>query len=209
MCQLGEWTHTVIQSGTNLGVAMKVFWCNLMKVHNLYRRLLWIIWVDFIKSVEGKKQVSLRKKRACLKVAASATAWVFSLPAYPLNFRLASLHSCTIYMLLFSRSVMSDSLRPMDCSMAGLPVLHHLLEFAQTHVHRVGDAIQPLSPASPPALSISQHQGLFQWVNPPHQVAKVLELQLQYKSFQWISKVEEYSCPKKIPRRGNLLNQGQ
>ena len=98
---------------------------------------------------------------------------------------------------------------PMNCSTPGSPVLQYLLEFAQTHVHRVGDAIQPLSPASPPALSISQDQGLFQWVNPPHQVAKVLELQLQYKSFRWISKVEEYSSPKKIPRRGNLLNQGQ
>ena len=98
---------------------------------------------------------------------------------------------------------------PMNCSTPGSPVLQYLLEFAQTHVHRVGDAIQPLSPPFPPALSISQHQGLFQWVDPRHQVAKVLELQLQCKSFQWIPKVEEYSSPKKIPRRGNLLNQGQ
>ena len=56
---------------------------------------------------------------------------------------------------------------PMDCSTSGFPVLHHLLEFAQTHVHWVNDATQPsnpLSPASPPALCLSQHQGLFQWV---------------------------------------------
>ena len=67
-------------------------------------------------------------------------------------------------MLLFSSSVVSDSLRPMDCSTPGFPVLLHLLELAQTHVHRVGDAIQPshpLSSPSPPALNLSQHQGLF------------------------------------------------
>jgi len=54
---------------------------------------------------------------------------------------------------------------PMDCSTPGLPVHHQLLEFAQTHVHRVGDAIQsshPLSSPSPPAFNLSQHQGLFQ-----------------------------------------------
>ena len=70
---------------------------------------------------------------------------------------------------------------PMDCSTPGFPVLHHLLEFAQTHVRWVGDAIQPshlLSPPSLPAFSFSQHQSLFQWVNPLHQVAKELELQL-------------------------------
>ena len=78
---------------------------------------------------------------------------------------------------------------PIDCSKPGFPVLHHLLEFAQTHVHWVSDAIQPshpLSPPSPSALNLSQHQGLFQWVSSSHQVAKVLELQLQHQSFQWI-----------------------
>ena len=61
----------------------------------------------------------------------------------------------------FSRSVVSDS---MDCSTAGFPVHHQLLELVQTHVHRVGDAIQPfhpLSSPSPPVFSLSQHQGLF------------------------------------------------
>ena len=69
---------------------------------------------------------------------------------------------------------------PIDCSMADLPVPHHLPEFAQVHVHWIGDAIQPsrllLSPSS--ALNLSQHQGLFQWVGYSHQMAKVLELQL-------------------------------
>ena len=66
---------------------------------------------------------------------------------------------------------------PMDCSTPGLPVYYQLLELAQTHVHWVGDAIQPshpLSSASPPAFNLSQHQGLFQWVSYSHQVAKVL-----------------------------------
>jgi len=78
---------------------------------------------------------------------------------------------------------------PMDCSMPGLPVHHQLQEFIQTHVHWVGDAIQPshpLSSPSPPAFNFSQHQGLFQWVSSLYQVAKVLQFQLQHQSFQWI-----------------------
>ena len=70
---------------------------------------------------------------------------------------------------------------PMNCSTPGLPVHHHLLEFTQTHVHWVSDAIQPshpLSSPSSPAPNPSQHQSLFQWVNSSHQVAKVLEFQL-------------------------------
>ena len=66
---------------------------------------------------------------------------------------------------------------PMDCSPPDLPVHHQLPEFTQTHVHWVGDAIQPshpLSSPSPPDLSLSQHQGLFKWVSSSHQVAKVL-----------------------------------
>ena len=77
---------------------------------------------------------------------------------------------------------------PMNHSMPGLPVHHQLSEFTQTHVHWVGDAIQPshpLSSPSPPALSLSQHQGLFKWVSSSHQVAKVLAFQCQRKSFQW------------------------
>ena len=76
---------------------------------------------------------------------------------------------------------------PMDCSMPGFPVLHQLPELAQTHVCRVSDVIQPshpLSSPSPPAFNLSQHQGLFQGVSSLHQVAKVLEFQLQHHSFQ-------------------------
>ena len=87
---------------------------------------------------------------------------------------------------------------PMDFSTPGLPVHHQLLEFTQTHVHWVGDAMQPshpLSSPSPPTFNLSQHQDLFQWVSSSHQVARVLEFQLQHQSFQWIFRTGFY-----IPR---------
>ena len=95
---------------------------------------------------------------------------------------------CMIYMfssVQSSLSLMSDPLRPMNRSTPGLHVHHQLPKFTQTHVHRVGDAIQPSSSPFPPAPNPSQHQGLFQWVNSSHEVAKVLKFQLQHQSFQW------------------------
>ena len=82
---------------------------------------------------------------------------------------------------------------PMNCSTPGLPVYHELPEFTQAHIHRVSDAIQtshPLSSPFPPAPNPSQHQALFQWVNSSHQVAKVLEFQLQCQSFQWTPRTD-------------------
>ena len=76
---------------------------------------------------------------------------------------------------------------PMNHSTPGLPVHHQLLEFTQTHIHRVSHAIQPSHPLlspSPPPPNPSQHQSLFQWVNSSHEVAKVLEFQLQHHSLQ-------------------------
>ena len=81
---------------------------------------------------------------------------------------------------------------PMDCSTPGFPDHHQLLELTQTHFHWVSDAIQPshpLSSPSPPAFNLSQHQGLFKSVISLHQVAKVLEFQLQHQSFQWIFRI--------------------
>ena len=78
---------------------------------------------------------------------------------------------------------------PMACRTPGFPVHHQILELAQTHVHRVGDAIQPSHPLlspSPPTFNLSQIQGLFQWVSSSHQVAKVLALQ----SRQWIFRTD-------------------
>ena len=82
---------------------------------------------------------------------------------------------------------------PMNCSRAGHPVHHQLPEFTQTHIHRVGDAIQPshlLSSPSPPTPNHSQHQSLFQWVNSSHEVAKVLEFQPEHHSFQWTPRTD-------------------
>ena len=87
----------------------------------------------------------------------------------------------------FSRSAVSDSLRPHESQQPGLPVHRYLPEFTQTHIHRVSDAIQPshpLSSPSPPAPNPSQHQGIFQSVSSSHEVAKVMEFQLQHHSFQ-------------------------
>ena len=93
--------------------------------------------------------------------------------------------------LLFSCSDVSDSLRPHGLQHTRPPCPSPSPKFAQTEVHWVSDAIQPfhsLSPSSPLALNLSQHQGLFQWVNSLHPVAKVLEL--QYQSFQRIFRVD-------------------
>ena len=90
---------------------------------------------------------------------------------------------CCCYSVAKSCPTLCD---PMNLSMPTFPVLHYLLEFAQTPVHRVSSAVQPsrhLLPPSPPALSLSQHQGLFQRVGFLNQVAKVLAL--QHQSFQW------------------------
>ena len=82
---------------------------------------------------------------------------------------------------------------PMQCSTPGFPVLQYLPEFAQTLVHWVGDGTQPchpLSSPSPPALNLSQHQGLVQWVGSSHLVARVLELHLQPQFFQWMLRTD-------------------
>ena len=94
---------------------------------------------------------------------------------------------------------------PMDCCTPGLPVHQQLLEFTQTHVHWVSDAIQPshpLLPLSPPAFDLAQHQGLFQRVSCSHQVARVLKFQLEHQSFQWIFRTDFlYNWPAWSPCR--------
>ena len=107
--------------------------------------------------------------------------------------------SWLLIFLLISQSVSSVAQSrltlcdPMNCSTPGFPGHHQLPELAQTHVHRVGDAIPPFHPLlspSPPAFNLSQHQGLFEWVSSLHKVAKVLEFQLQHQSFQWILRTD-------------------
>ena len=122
----------------------------------------------------GTKQKQQRKLKICK----------------PYTLKNAFLDMCYAFLVYQFSSVaqLCSTLRdPMNRSTPGLPVHHQLLESTQTYVHWVGDAIQPsyplLSP-SPPALNLSQHQALFQWVSSSHQVAKVLEFQLQHQSFQ-------------------------
>ena len=108
------------------------------------------------------------------------------------NINEISLHSFSVQFSSVAQScpTLCD---PMSRGMPGLSVHHKLLEFTQTHAHQVGDAIQPshpLSSPSPPALNPSQHQGLFQWVNSSHEVAKLLEFQLQHQSFQWTPRTD-------------------
>ena len=108
--------------------------------------------------------------------------WMCQLLTMRLSLNSRSTHFSSVIQLC---STLCD---PKDCSTPGFPVHHQLPELAQTHVHQVSDAIQPshpLSSPSPPALNLSQHQGLFQWVSSSHQLAKVLEFQLQHQSFQW------------------------
>ena len=97
---------------------------------------------------------------------------------------------------LFTRSGQLSRVQlcnPANRSTPGLPVHHRLSEFTQTHVHWMGDAIQPSHPLtspSPPAFNVSQHQGLFKWVTSSHEVAKVLELQPQHQSLQWTPRTD-------------------
>ena len=114
----------------------------------------------------------------------------------PESISVMCLFNCFIFYFLHISSVKFSTVTqscptlcdPVNRSTPGLPVNHQLPEFTQTHVHRVSDAIQPSHPPlshSPPAPNPSQHQGLFQWVNPSHEVAKILKFQLQHQSFQW------------------------
>ena len=107
-----------------------------------------------------------------------------------LAWRIPQTESCCYCSVAKSCPALCD---PTDCSTQGFFVPHHLPEFSQVHVHWISDAIQPphpLLPSSPLILNLPQHQGLFQWVSCLHQVAKVLEPQLQHQSFQWIFRVD-------------------
>ena len=98
-----------------------------------------------------------------------------------------------VWPVQFSSSVIPTICDPMDWCMPSLPVHHQLPEFTQIHVHWIGDAIQPSHPLllpSPPTFNLLQHQGLYKWVSSSHQVAKVLEFQLQHQSFQCIFRTD-------------------
>ena len=93
----------------------------------------------------------------------------------------------------FSRSVVSNSATPWTAARQASLSINNSKELTQKHVHWDGDTMQPshpLSPPSPPAFNLSQHQGLYQWVSSSHQVATVLEFQLDHQSFQWIFRTD-------------------
>ena len=131
------------------------------------------------------------------KVKCNKPTITFNVIKYPISFPqlllflimyLLKLGIKSIYLLVSSVTQSCLTLcDPMDCSMSGFPVHHQHLELTPTNVHWVGDAIQPshplLSPSSP-TFNLSQHQSLFQWGSFSHQVAKLLELQLQHQSLQ-------------------------
>ena len=114
---------------------------------------------------------------------------IYHLSVYMYNIRFTLLTNFKMYNMLllscFSVTQLCLTLcSPMDCCMPGFFVPHYLPEFVQTHAHWVDDAIQPshsLLPSSPPALNLSQHQGVFQWVSSSHQVTEVLQLQFQHQ----------------------------
>ena len=143
---------------------------------------LHVLWQDsiFVFCPVWDLSLSLLSPRTALS---SLPLWLLYLAAYSIK----SSQNQSVSSVAQSFPTLCD---PMNHSTPGLPVHHKL-----PHVHRVSDAIQPshpLSSPSPPALNPSQRQGgtLFQWVNSSHEVAKVLEFQLQHQSFQWTSRTD-------------------
>ena len=130
-----------------------------------------------------------------------SSMWLYTRSLLVIHFKYSSVYIIIpksvvhIYNGIFS-SVHSLSLTlcdPMKRSTPGLPVHHQHPESTQTYVHRVSDAIQPSHPSSSPSplpLNLSKHQGLFKWVSSSHEVAKVLEFQLQHQSYQWTPRTD-------------------
>ena len=156
--------------------------------NNLIRHKYWGCWADF--QTYLKWGISLRNHQIM---------WISKdiEKLIPLLNKVEYIYVCTYIWDSVQFSSVTQSCPtlcdPVNCSTPGLPVHHQFPEFTQTHVHWVSDAIQPsypLSSPSPPVLNISQHQGLFKWVSSSHQVAKVLEFQLQHQSFQWIFRTD-------------------
>jgi len=169
--------------------------CLLLKAYQYYQLFQWTNFglVDFFISLISVFDFFLLSIYFMFNLHFFSSSWRWKMRALifkPSLFCNASLYKYKIIFQFSSVTQLYPTLCiPMDCSTPGLPVCHQLPELTQTHVHWVGDAIQPshpLSAPSPPAFNLSQHQGLFQRDNSSHQVSKVLELQLQHQhqSFQ-------------------------
>ena len=141
------------------------------------------IWQGSVKVFSNIRKIKINVWGQILKDALFSFVsklFILASPCCPMTLSVLLIVLLQLSSVQFSRSVVSDSWRP-HCSTPGLPVLHHLLEFTQTHFHRVRDVIQPSHPGSSPSPSapnLSQHQSLFQWVNSLHQVAKVFSFSI-------------------------------
>ena len=153
----------------------------------LFKILQWSFLIFSMKST-GRTGLLLATIASTTDSCYSFSSFLVSQSLFP--------HSCFLVFSSVQFSSITQScltLWDMNHSTPGLPVHHQLPESTQTHVHWVSDAVQPsypLSTSSPPALNLSQHQGLFKWVSSSHQAAKVLEFQLQHQSFQWIPRTD-------------------
>ena len=140
----------------------------------LVKKKIAILYVNYIIVYIGKGNGMKYNKIATLAFSSLLSTWHLFFSFISVQFNSVAQYSLTLC-------------DPMNSSTPGLPVHQQLLESTQTHTHWVSDAIQPSHPLlspSPPALNLSQHQGLFKWVSSLPQVAKVLEFQLQHQSFQ-------------------------
>ena len=152
-----------------------------------------LIWSSTVEQTQDQKPLRSKRKQVESLEKRKVTWKTHIKKVFPPwgNFRRQPLIPCCCCSVTKLCPILCD---PMDCSTPGSSVLHFLPEFAQTHVHWVGDAIQPSHPLPPPSsvLHLSQHQVLSQWAGSSHQVNKVLEFQLQKQTFQWILRVEYF-----------------
>ena len=133
----------------------------------------------------NKKISAMKQKEGLHENETSPATWSWTLELLEINFCIFVKYLSSVQFNSVAQSCLTlcDT---MDCSLPGFPVHHQHLEFTQTHVYWDGDATQSsylLSSPSPPTLSLSQHQSHFKWVSSSHQVAKVMEFQLQNHSF--------------------------
>ena len=177
--------------------------CTAKKIIN---KMKWqpTIWEKiFANDVTDKGLVSKVYKQLMMlynvKINNSIKKWRRPKQTFPKeDIQMATKHMkrCSTLLIIQFSSVAQSCLtlcNPMNCSMPGLPVHYQLPESTWTHLLWVSGAIQPSHPLlspSPSVLNLSQHQGLFKWVSSSHQVAKVLEFQLQHQSFQWTPRTD-------------------
>ena len=183
-CCHSHWNTSVLHSSK---LATQTLWCGLALILSVVLIIVTLICVSIL-SLSLWKVKSHIPLWLCTWGVCIRTPSVFTHVRQPLKIGASAARIQSV------QSLSCPTLRdPMDCSTPDFPVPHQLPELAQTHVHRVGDAIHPshpLSSPSPPAFDLSHHQSLFQWVSSSHQVAKVLEFQLQNQSFQWIFRTD-------------------